>query len=117
MNPVALRRVSGHRCFNHAGREAVARCVSCGRSYCRECVAEHDGRMICASCLRAERAVPQRTSGAWWRVAGRALHTTVAVIVAWLFFYATAQVLLDLPSPFHEGSMWSDDEWQEPEKP
>ena len=39
------------RCFQHAGREAVARCPECERFYCRECVTEHEGRMICRSCL------------------------------------------------------------------
>ena len=39
------------RCWNHEAREAACRCPACGRSYCRECVSEHEGRLLCAACL------------------------------------------------------------------
>ena len=39
------------RCYHHHGREAVVRCPECGRFYCRECVTEHDDRMLCSRCL------------------------------------------------------------------
>ncbi len=110
------QRVVSQRCFNHGGREAVARCVSCGRSYCRECVAEHGGRMICAACLRRETPAPGARRGRLWPILGRGFGTMLAVFVAWSCFYAAAQVLLELPSPVHEGSMWSD-EWPQAEKP
>ena len=41
------------RCFKHLSREAVARCPECSKFYCRECVTEHEGRMMCRSCLDA----------------------------------------------------------------
>ena len=41
-----------HQCWNHETREAVCRCPGCARSYCRECVTEHDARLLCAACLR-----------------------------------------------------------------
>jgi uncharacterized paraquat-inducible protein A len=41
------------RCHNHPQREAAARCPECGRFFCRECVTEHEGRVICSACLRA----------------------------------------------------------------
>ncbi len=40
------------RCFNHADREASARCPSCKNDFCRECITEHDGRMLCVNCLK-----------------------------------------------------------------
>ena len=40
------------QCWNHEAREAVCRCPGCGHSYCRECVTEHDTRLLCAACLR-----------------------------------------------------------------
>src|ERR1043166_5979979 len=40
------------RCLNHSFREAVARCPECKRYFCRECVTEHDDRLICAACLK-----------------------------------------------------------------
>ena len=44
-------KLSAQRCFNHAGREAVARCPECSRYFCRECISEHRGRVVCAGCL------------------------------------------------------------------
>ncbi|MFP4541539.1 MAG: rhomboid family protein [Opitutales bacterium] len=41
------------RCFTHPGREAVARCPECGHGFCRECVTEHQGRVLCRACLEA----------------------------------------------------------------
>jgi len=41
------------RCRNHEAREAVCRCPSCGNSFCRECVSEHEFRLLCASCIHA----------------------------------------------------------------
>src|SRR2546429_9979935 len=46
------------RCFNHALREAAARCPECGHFYCRECITEHEDRVICANCL-AKLAAPR----------------------------------------------------------
>jgi len=40
------------RCLNHTFREAVARCPECGHYFCRECITEHEDRVVCASCLR-----------------------------------------------------------------
>ena len=37
------------RCLLHPVREAVARCKGCEEYFCRECVGEHDGEMLCAS--------------------------------------------------------------------
>ncbi len=63
----AAEDLSGKRCFNHAGREAAARCPGCRRFYCRECVTEHDGRVLCAECLR-RRAHDARAGGRLGRV-------------------------------------------------
>ena len=40
------------QCWNHETREAVCRCPGCARSYCRECVTEHEARLLCSACLR-----------------------------------------------------------------
>ena len=99
------------RCWTHPAREAAARCPSCTRFYCRECVTEHDGRLLCAGCLRAsiERASgkarsPRRASA----VLGKGVQLAAGLAVAWLFFYLLAQGLLSVPSAFHEGSLWID---------
>lgn len=106
MKTDSLRRITSQRCFHHGGREAVAKCVACGRAYCRECVAEHDGRMICATCLRRETAPPSKLAPTWPGAMGRAALTLVAVFVAWSCFFGVAQLLLDIPAPVHEGSIW-----------
>lgn len=104
------------RCYNHPEREASARCVSCGRFFCRECVAEHDGRMICGVCLRSEaRGGPARPSR-WMSRVGQMGRVAVAVVVAWLAFYAAGRALLSVPSAFHEGTVWRGEWWQEENK-
>jgi hypothetical protein len=40
------------RCFNHDLRQASGLCATCSRSYCRECLTEHSGRLTCSFCLR-----------------------------------------------------------------
>lgn len=88
------------RCFNHADREAAARCPSCQRFYCRECVTEHEGRMTCANCvarLRAPRS-KQRSSGVLWSV-----FSIGGMLLAWLIFYYLGMGLARIPSTFHGG--------------
>lgn len=46
--------VSERRCINHAGRAAAGRCPGCRFFYCRECITEHDGRMLCAACVQKQ---------------------------------------------------------------
>jgi hypothetical protein len=95
------------RCFNHARREAVARCPECGRFFCRECVTEHEGRVVCAACLGAQlHPAPIRSS-----LFGRLLlgfQVVVGLSGLWLIFYFLGEVLLTLPSSFHEGTVWRD---------
>ena len=100
------------RCWTHPLREAAARCPSCTRFFCRECVTEHAGRLVCADCLRAQLAASaDRRAGRRlpWRVittARRALQFTLCVVTAWLFFHLLGQTLLTLPDQFHAGTFW-----------
>lgn len=100
------------RCWNHGERMAVARCSSCGRHYCRECVAEHDGRMICGACLRREQPAARGGGFAWFAALGRVAHTFAAVFVAWLIFYGVARLLLRIPETVHDGTLWSGEWWE-----
>jgi hypothetical protein len=87
------------RCFHHLGREAVAQCPSCKRFYCRECVSEYAGRMICVACVNAlshdaqQNAAAARTRWTVMAVAG--------VLLAWLVFYYLGLTLARIPSKFH----------------
>jgi hypothetical protein len=83
------------RCWNHELREAVCRCPGCSRHFCRECVTEHQSRLLCAACLRAVvRAGPAR------RHSSRALFAPLAavagVVLSWLIFYVGGEILMEI---------------------
>ena len=100
-----MTTLAHQRCFNHAHREAVARCPECGRFFCRECITEHEDRVICAACLRRQ-VRPPLTQRGWFVGVIRLGQILVAVFVAWLFFRLVGEALLLLPSSFHEGTLW-----------
>ncbi len=100
MNPIASQR-----CFNHSLREAAARCPDCGRFYCRECITEHEDKVICAVCLR-QRIKPRLTRRPWFIGGVRVAGCLFGLLVSWLFFYLCGQALLAVPSSFHEGTVW-----------
>jgi len=93
--------LSQQRCFNHARREAVARCPECRRYFCRECITEHDDRVVCASCLKISTTPSENRSHRWKRIA-RAGQVTVSFLLLWFFFFMVGRSLLHLPSTFHD---------------
>lgn len=103
----ALNRL---RCWTHPAREAAARCPACTRFFCRECVTEHDGRFLCAGCLRAALAVGGEETARRWRQVGHALGRAgalgLSVGALWGFFTLCGRVLAHLPAAFHEGTLW-----------
>ena len=94
------------RCFNHSSREAAARCLTCGRFFCRECVTEHAGRVNCALCLGELNGEPTGRSGGLRRLR-RWAACGAGVVVAWTIFYLLGKALLTIPTSFHEGTMWN----------
>jgi hypothetical protein len=74
------------RCWNHEAREAACRCMACARSYCRECVAEHEGRLICAACLAQASAKRAVRRGGMRRLAPAAL-IIAGLLMAWLAYW------------------------------
>lgn len=101
------------RCFNHALREAAARCPACGHFYCRECITEHEDRVICAACL-------VRLSGATASVGKRfaavirGCQFAIGFLVVWLFFYWVGDMLLSISSSYHESGVWRGKWLEEP---
>jgi hypothetical protein len=93
------------RCLNHAEREAVAQCPACRKYFCRECITEHDDRVICASCLRKLARVPLLQRRGFVSVV-RLSQCLVGLLLAWFFFYLVGEGLLALPTSFHEGTLW-----------
>ena len=93
--PAAGRVVFDKRCWNHDAREAVCRCPACGRSFCRECVTEHENRLMCASCLQnAVRTAAHPVGGLRWVV--RVGITAAGVILAWAIFFGAAESLITI---------------------
>ena len=92
-----------HRCFNHPSRESAARCPECNRMFCRECVTEHEDRVICSSCLaflsRAEERRHSRILLPW-----RIIQCIAAFTLLWAVFYMMGRLLLLVPSDFHDGT-------------
>jgi hypothetical protein len=93
------------RCFNHATREAVALCPECKQFFCRECITEHDDRVVCAVCLQklARKPLAQRLALAqiFWLA-----QAVVGLLIVWYFFFLAGAGLLKLPDSFHEGTLW-----------
>jgi hypothetical protein len=87
------------RCFVHSSREAVVRCPQCTRYYCRECVTEHEGRMMCATCVSALAlpAAVRKSPGFGWAILGLG-----GVVIAWLIFYYLGALLARVPADFFD---------------
>lgn len=96
-----MMRLADTRCFNHFGREAVARCPECGRHYCRECVTEHAGRLLCASCLAGPQVDHTRRRRLLAGLRGVA-QAAMAVLLLWTAFYLVGAALLRIPAAYHE---------------
>jgi len=85
----------------------VARCRLCGRSFCRECVVEHEGRLICAGCLREGAGGESERRGNWWGWLVVAGQWGCSLAGLWLLFYGVALVLRRIPSDIHDGLIWN----------
>lgn len=88
------------RCANHAARQAVSRCPGCRAYYCRECVTDHDGRLLCRRCLDAQAGVAAR-GGRWWARLRWTAGASAGALFTWAVFYYAGSLLANLPSQFH----------------
>ena len=105
VGPSVAGQLHARRCVRHPAREAAARCPGCGEFFCRECVVEHDGKLLCATCVaRAAEAGKRRSQR---RAAmRRAAVTAGAAIMLWMLFYAGGALLVKIPPDFHDGTIW-----------
>jgi hypothetical protein len=108
-----MTQLHQRQCLHHAAREAVARCPECGHFYCRECIAEHDDRVICAACLRKILRLPERKANSLSAWLGRVAAFGLSLFIGWLAFYWTGKILLGIPASFHDGTLWQTGFWQE----
>ena len=100
-----IKNLAKQRCTNHASREAAARCPDCGRFFCRECVSEHDDRLLCVQCL-ARLARPSFSKR--YHLAGvvNVIRMLLGIFALWWCFYLIGQALPSIPDAFHEGTLW-----------
>src|SRR5882757_2911198 len=96
--------VLAQRCLHHASREAVARCPECGQFFCRECIVEHENRVICAGCLARLAAAPAPRRSAW-RAAGPLAGAATGFFLTWLVFYVIGRMLLAVPDDVHASKL------------
>jgi hypothetical protein len=94
----------------HEQREAVARCPSCAGFFCRECILEHEGRVLCSDCLAREIARGEKPVSTRGRVLpdwlGSSVGSLAGFLALWIFLYLGAMLLLRIPPEFHQGSVW-----------
>jgi len=100
-----MQPLASLRCNHHASREAAALCARCQRPYCRECVTEHEGRVLCTSCL----GLPAASSKRRWRLgpvllSGGVLCASLASLI--LLFVLLGKALLSLPSEQFQNHIW-----------
>ncbi len=86
------------QCMNHPSRGAAARCPDCENYYCRECVTEHEGRVICAGCMKQMVGRGGETSSRWTTLV-EAAKVVAGLVAGWLFFYMVAQFFIDFSTP------------------
>ena len=99
--------VSHQHCANHLEREAVARCPQCRGYFCRECISEHEGRVLCSRCLEqlASATTSPRRENHHLFHAGACV---AGILVGWMFFYFGGRLLVMIPASFHEGTVWKE---------
>ncbi len=90
------------RCLNHGLREAAARCPACRRFFCRECVSEHEGRLLCAECLAAQtvEASPRGRSAVFLYI----VLFVAGLLLAWLLLVLVGAGLSTIPSEYHDAT-------------
>ena len=88
------------RCLHHPMREAVSRCPGCREFFCRECVTDHDGRLLCRRCLAAA-VGPSRGASTWGPRVRWTAGAAAGGFFAWAVFYYIGALLASIPSQFH----------------
>lgn len=79
------------RCLRHDLREAAGRCPACRRYYCRECLTEHDHRLLCVTCLAQLQSATPAPAQPWrWDYA----YPLVGMLIAFTLLYWLGQTLI-----------------------
>jgi len=94
-------------CWNHAQRGAVCHCPACHRPFCRECVSEHDSKLLCAICIKAsvsaaDGARARRMAPLWM-----ATMAVASTLLAWAIFFSLGQIIMESVT-LADRSAWRD---------
>ena len=103
-----MSSLSEQRCFNHGTREAVARCTDCRNYFCRECITDHDKKIICTACLESLEIADTKTSVR--HTFTKPVLSLAGCIALFFLFYLFGETMLALPDTFHDGPIWSPDD-------
>lgn len=103
--PLLAAHLHTRRCVRHESREAAARCTGCSREFCRECVVDHGGRLLCVTCI-AKLVHDAKEAPRRWKAVRHGLSTGAALFVAWVAFFWVGTLLLKIPAAVHEGTVW-----------
>ena len=96
-----IENLSKKKCFNHARREAAARCLECRNFFCPECITEHSGRLTCSSCLHKASQKDENKSGFRAVYILQGVMTIIAFMFICIFFFLFARILYNSPETFH----------------
>jgi hypothetical protein len=103
--PPGVGQLHARRCLRHPMREAAARCPGCGEFFCRECVVEHRGKLLCSACLARATSTREKREQRRAKIR-RAASTTAAMFALWMAFYGLGVLLRRIPPDFHDGTLW-----------
>ncbi|MGA1842815.1 MAG: rhomboid family protein [bacterium] len=94
--------IKNSQCLLHPDREAVAICLSCNNYFCRECVTEHKGKVLCKPCLYKgkRKSVKRKKVPLLIRAASAIL---VGLFMCYFLFYSLGYTLSIIPDKFHQG--------------
>lgn len=99
---------TGGMCLNHPDRPASFQCTVCRGAFCRECASRDHHRMVCSHCLaRMATDVPD-VRQPWIRKAVAWLPALAGTLILWTLFYCAGRLLLEIPSSFHDGTLWTE---------
>jgi hypothetical protein len=65
---------------------------------------EHDGRILCAACLK-KLAMSRQPASVRWSWLAFSASPVIGFLIAWLFFFYLGQWLLSIPTSLHEGKL------------
>ena len=102
-----MKALRQNRCFHHPQREAAAKCPSCQRHYCRECVSFVSGRMICSACWNAEQAQEKPSSKRWGQL-GEVAVVSLSFLLVWAAIAGFGRLMASLPDPLHDATVWEE---------